>query len=187
MSPSQYCFSRGTLHNMENKRNIVRYRIRGLCLLLRKEPTLCPHLWKVHSHAYPVPLVHFGTLKHLRLGFVLFLPATNFLISERIKCCCFFNIFQGLLYWIWNLLYSHLLCATFFFNCNQNTICAEICYMRFLLWISTISIKHYLKSISHFGHKDKLNSYIYLPMPFFPLAFMVFWEAPDLPDEWLPI
>lgn len=89
-SPSQYCSLRGTIHKMENKRNIIRYRLKGLHLLLRREPTICPHLCKVHSHAYPVSVVRFGRFKHLRPGFLLFLPEANFLISERIKCCCFF-------------------------------------------------------------------------------------------------
>lgn len=55
----------------------------------------------------------------------------------------------------------------FFFNCNQNTICAEICCIAFLLWISTISIKHHLKSISPFGHEDKLNKQLHISSYFF--------------------
>lgn len=80
---------------MENKRNIVRYKQRGLLLLLGKEPTICSHLCKVHSHTYPVSLVHFGRFKYLRASFVLFLSEANFLISEHINCC-FFNHLSGL-------------------------------------------------------------------------------------------
>lgn len=159
---------------MENKRNIVRCRLRDLLLLFRKELTICPHLYKVQSYTYPVLLVHFGRFKHLRPGFEIFLPEANFLISEHIKCC-FFNHLSGLT--ILDLKLSLLLIyyMPLFFNCNQNTICAKICYMRLLLWISTISIKHHLKSISHFGHKDKLNKQLHISFhAFFPLAFMVF-------------
>lgn len=45
--------------------------------------------------------------------------------------------------------------------------------MRVLLWISTISIKHCLKSISRFGHKEKLNKQFYISS--YTLFFWLLW------------
>lgn len=148
-------------------------------LVLRKESIMCSHLCEVQSHIHPVSSAHFSRFRHLGTlcikDILLFLPEASFLISEYIKCC-FFNCPSRLtrLDLKSSLLLIYYM-PLFFFNCNQNTICAEICCIRFLLWISTISIKHRLKSISPFGHEDKLNKQLHISSyAFFPLVVMVF-------------